>query len=595
MNFLKVRVLICLFILLTSCKGSKDDIPILTGPVMDPSGFLPAVSKAELETILLSYQKETTHQIVVYITPKLQFDTIENEAVLTFEKWKLGLKGKDNGVLYLLAPKERKVRIEVGYGLESVLTDITTKRIIDEIIIPKMKSGEIANAVKQGSLAIINQINADTPTLLSKSCPEAFSDQKDLLHRTTIPLLQKNIKSRKALNNYDIRFCVSDVSNELSLEAQAYGILKNIDSTTKSGLVFLTAMDESGNYFGKIASDPKLSWVLSENNKTEIFRHQYSFMREGDMTNYSYNAMLETLDQVEKWEATVQKVESRSGLQDTYSALVPFATKNVTQSLEKIETDLKLPVSVLLLKTSKDLVADSKKFHSQIFKNGNGILLLISLNEKDLSVFTNENTVFPFSKKESASINNAYLTDQIKFAVRSYLAQGDIDWIATGASESLYSTIKGYYPISENPANLTTNSIESKAIPSLWNGIRAFLAFFGLLSFLALEGIPFFTILFYLSTSLIRDRIPFLNGEFSYLVKFLLLLASAFISYLFVILCRKLNLATPVTSFLQNVSTSLDNLGSVGGSYSSSSSRSSSSSYSGGGGRSGGGGASGSW
>ncbi|MCG6162346.1 TPM domain-containing protein, partial [Leptospira bandrabouensis] len=123
-----------------SCKVPFGSYPVLTGPVVDPSGYLPLEIKSKLETILLEEEKITSNQVVVYIAESLNESTIEKEAVAVFEQWKLGQKEKDNGILLLLAPNDKKVRIEVGYGLESILTDLIAKRIIDEIIIPDMKA-----------------------------------------------------------------------------------------------------------------------------------------------------------------------------------------------------------------------------------------------------------------------------------------------------------------------------------------------------------------------------------------------------------------------------------------------------------------------
>ncbi len=599
----------CLFLAISLyCQATKADIPDLTGPVMDPSGILSPTQKEKLTSILLEYQKESSNQIVLYITPKLKFDTIESEAINVFEKWKLGEKGKDNGVLFLLAPNDRQVRIEVGYGLESALTDISSKRIINELIIPKMKAGEITGAVSDGILAIIDQINSESPSLLSKVCPSVFSDASDRLHKDTIPMIQKNIKSRKSIKNYYIQFCVSDAKNPLSMEAQANGIFRNISSPSKNRLVFIVGSDVSGNYFGKITLNAELSWLMSENRKKEIFRNQYEYTKEGDFTNFTYNAFLETLDTIEQWENENQKIIAERGLQDPHSVLVPFSKTNIDQAIEKIETDLKLPTSILFVKTSADLEIDSKKYLKLIFKDESGILLLISLNQKDLFVYTNENTIFPSQAQGSKKINNLYLSNELRSVVKDYVKQGDIDWVGSSAATSLYYLINNYYPKENSPSIDKKDDVpttQAVTVPLFWT-IGKSLAYLSLLVFLANhKGIPFFAIFFYA----IYDSFRHLVGEFSYPIEIMFVFICAALSYLFVYICRILKITAAYETFLKAISEYTKSSGdstsnnsssrSSSSSYSSSSSRStsssSSSSYSGGGGSSGGGGASGSW
>ena len=100
------------------------DVPYLSGRVVDNAEILrPADARARSRNTLKAHEQKTTNQIAVLTVPTIGDDSIEEYAVRVFEAWKLGQKGKDNGVLVVVAPKDRKMRIEVGYGLEGTLTD----------------------------------------------------------------------------------------------------------------------------------------------------------------------------------------------------------------------------------------------------------------------------------------------------------------------------------------------------------------------------------------------------------------------------------------------------------------------------------------
>jgi uncharacterized protein len=99
------------------------EFPPPSGYVNDFASILSSSVKAELEQELQDFKQTSGHEIALVTLKSLQGDSIENVAVAIFEQWGIGTKEKDNGVLLLVAPQERKLRIEVGYGLESVLTD----------------------------------------------------------------------------------------------------------------------------------------------------------------------------------------------------------------------------------------------------------------------------------------------------------------------------------------------------------------------------------------------------------------------------------------------------------------------------------------
>lgn len=131
------------------------DAPQLRGRVDDLAGMLSPEAAARLEQKLADFERETTNQVAVLTIPSLQGDDIDQFAIRVAEQWKLGQKGKDNGVLLILAQAERKVRIEVGMGLQGVLPDITASRIIRDVMRPYLKTGNFDQGVNAGVDAII--------------------------------------------------------------------------------------------------------------------------------------------------------------------------------------------------------------------------------------------------------------------------------------------------------------------------------------------------------------------------------------------------------------------------------------------------------
>jgi len=136
------------------------------GYVTDLAGLLSPAEKTQFEKELAAYEAQTTHQIVLLTVPSLNGDVLEDVAIRTAEKWKPGQKGRDNGVLMLIAARERQIRIEVGYGLEPYLTDLTAGRIIRNIMVPHFRAQEPARAIQAGLSAVMRTIaGADLPEL----------------------------------------------------------------------------------------------------------------------------------------------------------------------------------------------------------------------------------------------------------------------------------------------------------------------------------------------------------------------------------------------------------------------------------------------
>lgn len=137
--------------------------PSLTGYVNDSAGLLSPEGKAELEAKLAQLEKDTTAQVFIATVKSLEGDSIEDYASRLFENWKIGQKGKDNGVLFLVALDDHKIRIEVGYGLEPVITDGRAGRIRDEDVIPLFKKNDYEGGIKAGAASIEKYIRDGTP------------------------------------------------------------------------------------------------------------------------------------------------------------------------------------------------------------------------------------------------------------------------------------------------------------------------------------------------------------------------------------------------------------------------------------------------
>lgn len=136
-------------------------VPPLTGRVVDQTATLSADQAATLEQTLKDFEDRKGSQLAVLIVPTTQPETIEQYGLRVVELWKLGRKKVDDGALLLIAKNDRKLRIEVGYGLEGALNDATAKRIIDEIITPKFKSGDFAGGISDGVDRILKVIDGE--------------------------------------------------------------------------------------------------------------------------------------------------------------------------------------------------------------------------------------------------------------------------------------------------------------------------------------------------------------------------------------------------------------------------------------------------
>src|SRR5476651_1248340 len=138
------------------------NFPALTGRVVDQANIIPAPARADLETKLSDLESKSGIQLVVATVTSLDGQEIEPYANELFRAWKLGEKTKNNGVLLLVAPNEKRVRIEVGYGLEGTLTDALSKVIIANAITPRFKTGDFAGGISRGVDDIVTVLTTDS-------------------------------------------------------------------------------------------------------------------------------------------------------------------------------------------------------------------------------------------------------------------------------------------------------------------------------------------------------------------------------------------------------------------------------------------------
>ena len=137
------------------------DVPYLGARVNDYAGMIPPDVRERIETKLAASERRTTNQIAILTVDGLEGESLEEFSMRVAETWKLGRKGKDNGVLFVVAKADRKMRIETGYGLESVLTDAVSGRILDERVRPRFKAGDFPGGLEAGADAILAVLDGE--------------------------------------------------------------------------------------------------------------------------------------------------------------------------------------------------------------------------------------------------------------------------------------------------------------------------------------------------------------------------------------------------------------------------------------------------
>src|SRR3984957_18223933 len=155
------RALLLLLMLATPALASEPKFPPLTGRVVDDAGVLNAATQAQLTDMLAAHERATGEQVVVVTLDSLEGFSIEDYGYQLGRYWGIGQKGKNTGAILIVAPKDHKVRIEVGYGLEGSLTDATSRTIIENDILPSFKRGDFSAGILAGTTSILKVLGGD--------------------------------------------------------------------------------------------------------------------------------------------------------------------------------------------------------------------------------------------------------------------------------------------------------------------------------------------------------------------------------------------------------------------------------------------------
>lgn len=145
------------------------DLPVLTGRVVDGANVIDAATRDAITQKLAAFEAKSSDQVVVVTVPSLDGEAIEPYSNRLYRAWALGQKQENNGVLLVVAPSDRKVRIEVGYGLEGTLTDLLSRLIIENAIIPGFRSGDYSGGIARGVDDILTVLSGDSAELQARA------------------------------------------------------------------------------------------------------------------------------------------------------------------------------------------------------------------------------------------------------------------------------------------------------------------------------------------------------------------------------------------------------------------------------------------
>ncbi|MGA7713878.1 MAG: TPM domain-containing protein [Rhizomicrobium sp.] len=177
--------LIALFVAVGAAHAAPT-FPPLSGRVVDDAGILPQDVQDQLTALLAEHEQQTGHQVVVATIKSLEGNDIAQYGYQLGRAWGIGQKGKNTGAIIIVAPNERKVRIEVGYGLEGALTDAQSKLIIENTILPYFKKGDYGSGVLAGTVQVL-QVLGGKPSNLDQ-LPQPQPDVQQSGHHGGIPI-----------------------------------------------------------------------------------------------------------------------------------------------------------------------------------------------------------------------------------------------------------------------------------------------------------------------------------------------------------------------------------------------------------------------
>ena len=168
-RFATLFALVLAMLLLPGLASAQLRFPPLTGRIVDNAGLLTPQDRAQLESELAALESKSSDQVVVYTTPSLQGYEIEDYGYQLGRAWGIGQKGTNNGVILIVAPNDRKVRIEVGRGLEPQLTDYLSSLIVQNRILPRFKRGEFSAGIKAGAEDIRDVLLGDAEAVKQRA------------------------------------------------------------------------------------------------------------------------------------------------------------------------------------------------------------------------------------------------------------------------------------------------------------------------------------------------------------------------------------------------------------------------------------------
>jgi uncharacterized protein len=172
-------------------EAQRAEVPYLTGYVVDSAEILRSDTRRRLAEMLRAHEQKTTNQVALLTVPTIHGESVEDYAVRVFEQWKLGRKGKDNGVLVVVVPQDRRMRIEVGYGLEGTLPDAVASRIIRDVMTPRFRQGDYDGGLAQGVGAILARLEGSTEAARTESRPQAQARQPEFFKAPRMALHEK--------------------------------------------------------------------------------------------------------------------------------------------------------------------------------------------------------------------------------------------------------------------------------------------------------------------------------------------------------------------------------------------------------------------
>ncbi len=164
-DFSPTTLVLALLLTILPLVSLAKEVPYLGGRVNDLAGMIDDDLQAQMETTLEQLEIDTGSQLVVLTVPNLEGAVLEDYALEVASTWQLGQKGVDDGVLVLVAKEERRIRIEVGYGLEGAIPDVTAKRIIDGIMTPRFREGDFTGGITEATGALTGLIRGEAVEL----------------------------------------------------------------------------------------------------------------------------------------------------------------------------------------------------------------------------------------------------------------------------------------------------------------------------------------------------------------------------------------------------------------------------------------------